>query len=138
MSMRAMEKKFKRSYRSLADLFDFVDAFGSRENLDGAARYTLSFAVEELFTNSVKYNPGNDREVVVRLARSSDRLTIRVIDFDVDGFDIRKVVPAPIDVPLEQREAGGLGLHLLRQMVDGIDYDYSDRRSTITLTKNLR
>ncbi len=138
MSMSAMEKQFKRSYRSLSDLFDFVDMFGSREKLDAAARYTVGFAVEELFTNSIKYNPGNDCEIVVRLARTSNRLTIRVVDFDVEPFDIRNVELAPIDVPLEQREAGGLGLHLLRQMVDRIDYDYSDRRSTITLTKDLR
>ncbi len=138
VSMSAMEKQFERSYRSLSDLFDFVDLFGSREDLDGAARYTVSFAVEELFTNSVKYNPGNEREIVVRLSRTGERLTIRVIDFDVEPFDIRNAESAPIDVPLKQREAGGLGLHLLRQMMDDIDYDYSDRRSTITLTKNLR
>ena len=56
-------------------------------------------------------------------------------DFDVDPFDV--TVPRNIDteLPLDDRVPGGLGLHLVQQMVDNLEYEYHDRQSTIRFTK---
>ncbi len=65
-------------------------------------------------------------------------MTIRLIDRDVDSFDLTKAVAESIDKRLEERPIGGLGIHLVRKLMDGIDYEYVDRRSTITLMKKLK
>jgi anti-sigma regulatory factor (Ser/Thr protein kinase) len=42
-----------------------------------------------------------------------------------------------VNAPAEQRRPGGLGLHLIRRLVDSVAYDYSGRRSMITFRKTL-
>jgi anti-sigma regulatory factor (Ser/Thr protein kinase) len=93
--------------------------------------------VEELFTNLVKYSRGGKREIQIALAREADRLVVSLTDFDVEPFDIRSVPDAKIDLGIDQRKPGGLGIHLVRRMVDEIDYRYEDGRSTTTFVKSL-
>ena len=60
-------------------------------------------------------------------------------DYDVDRFDVTEAPGANVDLPIEQRRPGGLGLHLVRCMLDRVDYEYSDveRRSRIRFRKTL-
>jgi anti-sigma regulatory factor (Ser/Thr protein kinase) len=57
----------------------------------------------------------------------------------VDRFDVTEAPEANVDLPIEQRRPGGLGLHLVRRMLDRVEYEYSDveRRSRIRLRKTL-
>jgi anti-sigma regulatory factor (Ser/Thr protein kinase) len=56
-------------------------------------------------------------------------------DFDVDAFDVTEPTNVDIEASLEERTPGGLGLHLIQTMVDNLEYDWKDRRSTIRFTK---
>ncbi len=49
-------------------------------------------------------------------------------DYDVEQFDVTRAPDADIDLPIEQRKPGGLGLHLIRRMVDSMKYEYSQER----------
>jgi anti-sigma regulatory factor (Ser/Thr protein kinase) len=111
--------------------------FFASEKIDERHRYAVDFALEEIFTNMVKYNPDGKHDVSINLDKLGDRLRITLTDFDVEPFDVSKAEEPRIDVPLEERDVGGLGLHLTRKMMDDVDYEYVDRRSIITLTKML-
>ena len=52
-------------------------------------------------------------------------------------FDVTTVAPADTTSALKEREPGGLGLHLIRKMVDTLDYRYENGCSTIKFTKLL-
>ena len=58
-----------------------------------------------------------------------------MLDDDVEPFDITRAPDVDIDAPIEEREPGGLGLHLIRRMVDSVEYEYvkERRQSRITL-----
>jgi len=60
-------------------------------------------------------------------------------DYDVEQFDVTRAPDAEIDLPIEQRKPGGLGLHLIRRMVDSMNYEYSRerRQSRTTFRKTL-
>jgi serine/threonine-protein kinase RsbW len=62
-----------------------------------------------------------------------------LIDHGTEPFDITQVPDADIGLPLEQREPGGLGIHLVRRMVDSIEYEYREelRQTRITFRKTL-
>jgi anti-sigma regulatory factor (Ser/Thr protein kinase) len=131
------ERDFRRHYESLESIFGFIDAFFAGRPLDAELRAPVSFIVEELFTNMVKYNPAARHDISVSLEHAPEQLTVRLVDTDVEPFDVTSAPLIDIDKPLEDRSIGGLGLHLVRNMADTLLYEYADRRSVITFTKSL-
>ena len=132
-----MQMKFVRSYDSLEKIFEYTELFVEKENVDQAVRNPVHFVMEELFTNMVKYNPGNTSDILVNVEKSGAGIVVRLTDYDVDAFDVTAARKVDIQAPLSEREIGGLGLHLIQQMVDSLEYDYADRQSTITFTKGI-
>lgn len=138
LSMTSMEQAFKRSFDSLEGIFAFTGEFYARERIDPDEHHAVDLAVEELFTNMVKYNAGSAAAIVLRLERRDGQLKIVLTDPDADPFDPTAVETPRIDRPVEEREPGRLGLFLVRKLMDRIEYEYDGRRSQITLTKRLR
>jgi serine/threonine-protein kinase RsbW len=132
-----MEKSFKRATDSLEGIFQFLQDFASAEGLGESVTYVMNLVVEELFTNMVKYSPGGFPEIPISLTREEGKLVMRLVDRDVEEFDITKTKKVNTDLPLEERKPGGLGLHLIKHMVDEIDYQYRDSSSVITIIKKL-
>jgi anti-sigma regulatory factor (Ser/Thr protein kinase) len=118
-------------------MFAFMDAFFDGAGIDERHRLPMQFAVEELFTNLVKYGVGGTRRIVLGLKREPSRLVVSLTDFDVPRFDIREVADVDVHRDLSDRKPGGLGIHLLKRMVDDVDYEYRDGRSTTTFFKAL-
>ncbi len=98
---------------------------------------TVDFTLEELFTNMVKYSPSGGAHVRIDLAPAPGGVEVTLTDYDVERFDVTQAPDANINLPLEQRRPGGLGLHLIRRLVDSMEYEYSheERRSRITFRK---
>ena len=132
-----MERRFGRTMGVLEDIFAFVAGFAAQNGLSDSVAFKLNLAIEELFVNMVKHNPGGCQDVLISLARDADRLIISVTDFDVEPFDITKADAYDKDQPLDKRPVGRLGIHLVKSLVDGINYQYTDRQSRITLIKDL-
>lgn len=85
----------------------------------------------------IKYNPNNNNDILIRLCHESEHLKIELVDFDVDRFDIRNSHGFDPNKPMNERRRGGMGLHLIQNIMNKVEYDYHDRRSTITLIKNV-
>lgn len=119
-------------------VFEYIDEFMLYHRINHSASYALQFIVEELFTNLVKYNRGSENEIAVSLEKVGDSAVVQLTDFDVDEYDLTKLPEASVDQPLGRRPVGGLGVHLVRKMVDELRYEYSNRVSKIVVTKNLK
>ena len=132
-----MDKKFKRDVSSLDDIFRFIDEFSVKTGLDESVVFTINLVVEELFTNMVKYSSENINEILLELKKDENDLIIHLTDFDVDPFDINKTAEVDTKQSLKERRVGGLGIHLVKQMIDKIEYEYKDRQSKIILIKHL-
>jgi anti-sigma regulatory factor (Ser/Thr protein kinase) len=132
-----MERKFKRDIQSLDKIFSFISEFITKYRIDDSLTFTLNLVVEELFTNLVKYNSETSHDILISLSRDKNQLIISLTDFDVEPFDVTKSTEVDVDQSIKKRKVGGLGLHLVKRMVDYIDYEYKNRESKITLIKNL-
>ncbi len=129
------EEKFKRRIESLDEVFGFVDEVLEGRTIDSGARFAVKLATEELFTNLVRHNIGGRDHIVLGYEVGDDRVAIHLTDFDVEPFDSYKVEPVDTKAPIEQRRPGGLGLHLVRNVIDKLVFVYDKRTLHITATK---
>ena len=130
-----MQRKFARSYDSLKEIYDFTEAVLDAGDIAQSLRYPVHFAMEELFTNMVKHNPENDQDILLNVEADNGAITVTITDYDVDAFDVTAAREVDTTLPLAERKVGGLGLHLIRHMVDSLNYHYENRQSRITFTK---
>lgn len=132
-----MQALFSRSLDSLEELFAFTESFFTSEGIDRQSWYTVNLAVEELFTNMVKYNPAGGSEISLRMQRTGEVVEVRMRDPGATPFDVTEPREVDPGAPIESRKSGGLGLYLVQQLVDSLDYSYRDGTSTVTFTKKL-
>ena len=125
---------------NLSQLMDYVAWSAAAIDLDEAAVYRLSLAVDEIATNTVLYGyagaepPG---DITIRGEADDERLVIYLEDSG-RAFDPRKVPPPEdLDRPLEEREDGGLGIFLVKTLMDRVHYQRSAAHNHIYLTKRL-
>ena len=130
-----MQKKFNRSYDSLDQIFEFTERILSTEEIEQSLRFPVHFVMEELFTNMVKYNPGNSNDILLDVDASDHHVTVSITDYDVHEFDVTTDREVDTESSLEKRPIGAYGLHLIKKMVDTIEYDYNSQQSTVTFTK---
>jgi len=119
----------------LADVSAAAAAAGDflrRHGVAEAAAHAVHLALEELLTNTVRYGrPAGPSRVA--LVIRTDAVVARLED---DGGAFNPLtVPAP-DLPpdLDARTPGGLGIHLVRRLVSGLDYERRAGRNLVTVT----
>ena len=132
-----MNQKFERTFQSLEPIFEHTERFFSNESIDRSHLFPVSFAVEELFTNMVKYNADGAGDIGLCMRKSDGALVVSLTDYDADPFDVTKAPEVDVNAPVEERPIGGLGLHLVRKMVDRLEYTHSGRETRITFTRLL-
>jgi serine/threonine-protein kinase RsbW len=133
----SMERRFTRRIDVLDKIAAVVYEFAAQNGVSDSVAFKLNLAIEELFVNSVKYNPQNRNDILITLSKDADRLIVSLTDFDVEPFDITKADEYDNSQPLERRRIGGLGIHLVRRIADQLSYEYKNRQSRVTLIKDL-
>ena len=127
-------RRFPRRVDALPALCAFTAAFFAAQDVDAGLLAPVDFAIEELFTNMVKYGrPGGD-EVELALARTAGGVDVALTDYDVEHFDPTQAPDADVTLPIEQRTPGGLGIHLTRRLVEGLEYRYAPERREVRIT----
>jgi anti-sigma regulatory factor (Ser/Thr protein kinase) len=118
---------------------DAVENFGSHAGLSSDLTYRLTLSLDEIVSNVIRhgYSDTNDHVVDVQLT-VRDGVVTAVIEDDGHAYDPRQSPEPDFSMPVEQRGPGGLGIHLVRQMMDSIDYARRDDRNTLTVTASRR
>jgi anti-sigma regulatory factor (Ser/Thr protein kinase) len=132
-----MERSFKRALTALDEVFGFLDEALAACEADATSAYAVNFAVEEFFTNMVKYEPEGDHHVSIRVERNANQLTVRMVDTGVQPFDVANARTPDLSASLADRPVGGLGIHIARELLDSVTYEHGEGQSTITFVKTL-
>jgi serine/threonine-protein kinase RsbW len=129
------ERRFERGLASIASITEFTAQVFACQGVDAALRDRVDLVIEELFTNMVKYSSGGT-QVSIGLVGGADAVEVVMLDTGVERFDPTLAPDAETHLPIERREPGGLGLHLVRRLVDSLryDYDFEARSSRITFS----
>lgn len=114
------------------DLESFMEKSGAPQR----DRYVVSLAFEELATNVVKYgfDEGSEPQPVdISLEAGPEALTLTLTDSGREFNPLESEEPE-LDAPVEDREVGGLGLHLVRRMADSLSYKRENDRNILTVS----
>lgn len=98
----------------------------------------VQLAVEEAVTNVINhgYADGQPHTFTVELALEERRLTTVITD-DAPAYDPLARPEVDTSRPLEEREIGGLGVHLLKKLMDSARYERRDGRNVLTLVRTF-
>lgn len=123
---------------ALESLIPEVESFCADQGLDASAAFALNVALDELVNNVVSYGLGGAGEhfLEVRLRVADAQLTVEVED-DGKAFDPFDRPPPDTDLPLEERAIGGLGIEIVRQLMDEARYERRGDRNLVTLKRSL-
>jgi serine/threonine-protein kinase RsbW len=137
--MTGANREFGREIASLGDIFGFLQAFADEHHLDEQTLFSINLVVEELFTNMVRHNVGGSEHISLGLDHDDDNVYLELVDVDVEPFDPSTVAAVPVEAGIEARKPGGLGVHLVRRLVDDVSYEYDtdDRRMRISVRKSV-
>jgi anti-sigma regulatory factor (Ser/Thr protein kinase) len=132
-----MYKTFKRDMASLDALFAYVEDFVTGHKIDDKSAHVLNLAIEEIFTNLVKYDAGAEPDIPVGLTLEGREIVAVITNTGGHEFDITKAPDVDINASLADRPVGGLGIHLVQQLVDDITYRYTNGTGVIKIVKRL-
>ena len=137
--MTAVSGEFRREIESLGEIFAFLEKFADGQTVDEKTAFCINLVVEELFTNMVRHNEGGGDQISVTIERQDNRVHLELVDTDVEPFDPDTAEIPLVDAGIGERRPGGLGIYLVKKMVDDLKYDYETegRRMRITVTKTL-
>jgi anti-sigma regulatory factor (Ser/Thr protein kinase) len=119
-------RRFARRIDALDEIAAFTTQALQGREIEPDQRRTIDFAIEELFTNIIKYSRTGANPVEIAIECGEAAVAVRLVDSDVDFFDITAAPEVDTTLPLAQRTPGGLGLHLVRRLVDDLTCDYLD------------
>ena len=129
-----MQREFPRHLTSLTGLYEFTEEIMKAHDLPDGVRFPVHLAMEELFVNMVHYNPTVTTDIAVAID-VSDRVSVSLVDNGGVEFDVTTKREVDIDTPLEERKPGGLGIHLIQNLVDSLEYQYHNGRGEVIFTK---
>jgi len=135
-----MEQKvsidLKSNLSELEKLAQIVAEFGQRHHLSSQALFHTNLALEEILTNviSYAYDDSEEHQIIVCLRVEQGELTVEVED-DGRPFNPLEAPEPDIEKPLEERPLGGLGIHLVRNVMDRLEYRRQDGRNLLIMKK---
>ena len=119
-------------------LATFVEGVAEELAFDSATTMNLNLAVEEAVVNVMNYAYPKDVKgnINIQACANDIRLKFTITDSGVP-FDPTAVRDADVSLSAEQRPIGGLGIYMLRRLMDSINYEYVDGHNVLTLRKHL-
>lgn len=111
---------------------------GSTWSIPAKLITTINLALEEAFTNTVNYAFQDDQlhHIEIKFIKKAKTLEIIMVD---DGFayDPTQNDDPPTDLPAPDRPVGGLGIFLIKKLMDGVDYQRKDNKNSLKLIKHI-
>lgn len=124
--------------QQIPQLADFVESVADLARLDVGTTMSLNLALEEAVSNVIMYAypEGSDGLVDIEAIIRKDMLRFIISDNGI-AFDPTAAPDADVNLDLEDRPIGGLGIFLVKSIMDTVSYQRSDGKNILTMTKKL-
>jgi len=127
----------RNDIQQIPTLAEWIEALGIPEELN----MPVNLALEEAVTNVMLYAyPGKSGQVFVEFVRYPEKEAEKIIFSISDAgipFDPTKQPPVDTSLSAEERAIGGLGIHLVNQLMDEVKYERVEDKNVLTLVKTV-
>ena len=116
-----------------------IEDICTEEGIEEMTILGINLALEEAVVNVVNYAYPEGTVGDIEMEVNADEKAITFILRDHGKpFDPTAAKEVDITLPAEERQIGGLGIHLIRNYMDEVKYDYCDGQNVLTLVKNKK
>jgi anti-sigma regulatory factor (Ser/Thr protein kinase) len=132
----SIEFTIRNEQADMSVVRDALDRFTAEHGLSGKPLIELQVVLDEIVSNIIKYAwlEGGAHELRLRLSVDGSIVEVEISD-DGRPYDPRNAPPPPRAAPGMKPRPGGIGVHMVKQLVDGFDYKRVDGYNRVTLTK---
>jgi serine/threonine-protein kinase RsbW len=136
-----MNKTFnlKNDLTEIKKLMDILCKLCEENDIGNKVLCNVTLALEEIFANIVHYAYDDIEEHLVKIhIKINDSLFSMKITDDGKPFNPLEVPETNTNLPFEERKIGGLGIHLVRHLIDEWDYKHTKGKNVLTLKIRLQ
>lgn len=133
-----IEHRLRARQEEIFQIEGWVREFCQAAGVSAPVQHAIDLSLVEWLTNVISYGYSDPGEhwITVRLSVAGGEARVEVED---DGREFDPLTRPPVDtsIPLEQRSIGGLGIHMIRQFMDGMEYRREAGRNRLTMRKRM-
>ncbi len=131
--------RIKSNVHEIERLNRLIRQFGELHEIPGRALYAVNLALDEVVSNVVLYgyDKASEELITVRLESDGEHLLAGVEDSGRE-FDPLSLPTPDLQAPLEARQVGGLGIHLMRSLMDKVEYRRAGGKNLLTMRKRVQ
>ncbi len=131
------QRTITNELHSLETLMNGITNFLEDNGVDAQTVYRINLAMEEFITNIIKYGYADydSHNIQVAIEVLPGEVVAVVEDFGRAFNPLEQESKVP-EESLEKQEVGGLGLHLIKKMLDGIDYRREGNKNILEIRKS--
>jgi anti-sigma regulatory factor (Ser/Thr protein kinase) len=139
-----MVKKFysfelKNDLSELENLCQNCEEIGRSINVSDKSIFEMNLALDELFTNIISYGFKDQREHIIKISITveGDQLEMRIEDDGIPFNPLESETP-DFQCGIEECKIGGLGIHLIKKLMDDLQYQRVADKNILVLKRKLR
>lgn len=138
METHLKKATFRNDIKDVIALADFINEIADEENIAPAISESVNLALEEAVVNVINYAypKGVEGTIVLESNVTPEEWKFRLVDSG-ESFDPTKADDVDVTLDIEDRPVGGLGIFLVKQIMDNISYERNGNENILTMTKKL-
>ena len=134
-----MEFVLKNKLSEVQRAADLFEEFGEENGIPLKDIFQINLVLDELISNVINYGypKEENREIYLKyIIVDNKKLLLEIRDYGVP-FNILEMEEVDVSLGIEERAIGGLGIHLVKNIMDDIEYERKGGQNILTLKKEL-
>jgi anti-sigma regulatory factor (Ser/Thr protein kinase) len=130
--------KIRNNIEEIGKMCDQINEFCSANDISEEKYHDIILILDEVATNviSYAYPEGSEYDFTLDINKDGDRIAIKLIDNGIPFDPLRKEDP-DVDSSIEEREIGGLGIFIVKQLAEVVEYSRIDDKNQLNITVSL-
>jgi anti-sigma regulatory factor (Ser/Thr protein kinase) len=139
MAKKYYSFELKNDLSELEQLCQNCEEIGRDINISDKTIFEMNLALDELFTNIISYGFSDQQEhtIKINITIEGDQLQMRIEDDGVPFNPLESKTP-DFQCGIEECKIGGLGIHLIRKMMDDVQYKRVSDKNILLLRRKIK